>query len=96
MRAGEGLLTKTGSDRTSGEEILYCEGGEAVAQDSEALAQVVRHFAHRSCGSPIPVSVQGQVEWGSEQSELVTKLSNSGQSEHLPEHGISPSLRNQD
>jgi len=37
----------------SKDEILYCEGGEALAQG-----------AQRSCGCPLPGSVQGQVGWG--------------------------------
>jgi len=42
------------------EEILYCEGGEALAQ-----------VAQRSCGCPLPGSVQGQVRWGFEHPRLV-------------------------
>jgi len=38
------------------EEILHCEGGEALAQ-----------VAQRSCGCSLPGSVQGQVGWGFEQ-----------------------------
>jgi len=34
-------------------EILYCEGGEALAQ-----------VAQRRCDCPLPGSVPGQVEWG--------------------------------
>jgi len=49
------------------EEILYCEGGEALAQ-----------VAQRSCGCPLPGSVQGQVGWSSEQPGL---------GEGLPAHG---------
>ena len=42
------------------EEILHCEG-------SEALEQVSR----RSCSCPIPGSIQGEVGWGFEQAGLV-------------------------
>ena len=45
----------------------YAEGGEALAQ-----------VAQRSCGCPLPGSVQGQVGWGSEQPGLV---------EGVPAHG---------
>ena len=41
-------------------EVLPCEGGEALAQ-----------VAQRSCGCPIPGSVQGQVGRGLEQPGLV-------------------------
>ena len=51
----------------SEEEILPCEGGEALAQ-----------VAQRSCGCPIPGSVQGQVGRGLEQPGLV---------EGVPAHG---------
>ena len=45
----------------SEEEILPCEGGEALAQ-----------VAQRSCGCPwLPGSVQGQVGWGFGQPGLV-------------------------
>ena len=46
---------------------LYCEGGEALAQ-----------VAQRSCGCPLPGSVQGQVGWGLEHPGLV---------EGVPAHG---------
>ena len=42
------------------EEILYCEDGETLKQ-----------VAQRSCGCPLPVSVQGQVGWGFEQPGVV-------------------------
>ena len=42
------------------EEILPLEGGETLAQ-----------VAQRSCGCPLPGSVQGQVGWSSEQPGLV-------------------------
>ena len=42
------------------EEVLHCEGGEALAQG-----------AQRGCGCPIPGSVQGRVGWGFEQPGLV-------------------------
>ena len=51
------------------EEILYCEGGEALEQ-----------VAQRSCGCPVPGSVQGQVGRGFEQPGLV---------EVVPAHGRS-------
>ena len=47
--------------------ILYCEGGEPLEQD-----------AQRNYGYPIPGSVQGQVQWSSEQPDLV---------EGVPAHG---------
>jgi len=72
-QAREGLFTRAWSDRTRGnvfklkegrcrhkKEILYSEGGEALAQP-----------AQRSCGCPLPARVQGQVGWGSEQPCLV-------------------------
>ena len=49
------------------EEILPCEGGETLAQ-----------VAERSCGCPLPGSVQGQVGRGFEQPGLV---------EGVPAHG---------
>jgi len=49
------------------EETSYYEGGEALAQ-----------VAQRSCGWPLPGSVQGQVGWGFEWSGLV---------ESVPAHG---------
>ena len=42
------------------EEILYSESGEALEQ-----------VAQRSCGCPIPGSVQEQVGWGFEQPGLL-------------------------
>jgi len=41
-------------------EILYYESGEGLDQ-----------VAQRSCGCPLPGSVQGQVGWGFEQPGLV-------------------------
>jgi len=76
---GEGLFTRVCSDRTRGngcklkegrfrlEEILHHEGGETLEQ-----------VAQRSCGCPLPGSVQGQVGWSSEQPGLV---------EGVPAHG---------
>ena len=49
------------------EEIFHHEGGESLAQ-----------VAQRSCGCPLPGSVQGQVGWSSEQRGLV---------EDVPAHG---------
>ncbi|CAM9222639.1 unnamed protein product, partial [Bubo scandiacus] len=49
------------------EEILSCEGGETLAQ-----------VAQRSCGCPLPGSVQGQVGRGFDQCDLV---------EGVPAHG---------
>jgi len=76
----EGLFTRVCSDRTKGndsklkegrfrlkEDILYSEGCEALEQ-----------VAQRSCGYPLPGSVQGQVGWGFEQPGLV---------EDVPAHG---------
>ena len=42
------------------EEVLHCEGGEALEQ-----------VAERGCGCPLPGSVEGQVGWGFEQPSLV-------------------------
>ena len=42
------------------EEVLCCEGGEALEQ-----------VAQRSCGCPLPGIVQGQAGWGFEQPDLV-------------------------
>jgi len=77
---GEGLFARVCSGRTRGngcqlkegrfrywEEILPHEGGETLAQ-----------VAQRSCGCPLPGSVQGQVGWSSEQPGLV---------EDVPAHG---------
>jgi len=47
---------------------------QRVYEGGEALAQV----AQRSCGCPLPGSVQGQVGWGSEQPGL---------GEDVPAHG---------
>jgi len=40
--------------------MFYNEGGEALAQ-----------VAQRSCGCPLPGNIQGQVEWGFAQCDLV-------------------------
>ena len=48
-------------------QVLPCEGAAALAQG-----------AQRSCGCPIPGSVQGHVGWGLEQPALV---------EDVPAHG---------
>ena len=75
-KAGEGFFVRVCSVRTRGngfkldvdlgqiqtryqEEILYCEGGETLEQ-----------VAQRGCGRPLPGSIQGQAEWGSDQSGL--------------------------
>ena len=42
------------------EEVLHCEGGETLEQ-----------VAQRSCGCPLPGSVQGHVGWGFKQPDLV-------------------------
>jgi len=78
--AGEGLFTRACSDSTRGngfrlkegrfrykKEFLYSEGGETLAQ-----------VAQRSCGCPLPGSVQGQVGRSCEQPGLV---------EDVPAHG---------
>ena len=41
------------------EEILYCEGGEALEQ-----------VAQRGCECPLPGKIQGQAGWGFEQPGL--------------------------
>lgn len=58
---------KKGRFRLDKEEILSCEGGETLAQ-----------VAQKSCGCPLPGSVQGQAGWGFEQPSLV---------EGVPAHG---------
>jgi len=45
------------------EEILHHEGGEALAQ-----------VAQRSCGCPLPGSVQSHTGWGFEQPGLVDRV----------------------
>ena len=47
--------------------FLYCDGGEALEQ-----------VAQRSCGCPLPGSVQGQVGWGFGELDVV---------EGVPGHG---------
>ena len=39
--------------------MLYCKGGETLEQD-----------AQKSCGCPLPDSIQGQAGWGCEQPDL--------------------------
>ena len=57
------------------EEVLPCEGGEALAQ-----------VAQRSCGCPIPGSVQGQVgHRGLEQAVLVEGVPARGRGLELDE-----------
>jgi len=51
----------------TGNKFCYCDGGEALAQ-----------VAHRSCGCPLPGSVQGQVGRGFERPALM---------EGVPAHG---------
>jgi len=56
---GNGFKLKEGRFRLK-KETVYCEGGEALAQ-----------VAQRSCGCPLPGSVQGQAGRGFEQPGLV-------------------------
>jgi len=56
---GNGFKLKEGGFRLD-KEILYSEGGKALAQ-----------VAQRSCGCPLPGSVQGQVGQGVEHPGLV-------------------------
>ena len=55
-----GQVFKLKDDRLDVKQILYYEGGEALAQ-----------AAQRSCGCLLPGSVQGQAGWGFEQPGLV-------------------------
>jgi len=48
-------------------EIFYCEGGEALEQ-----------VAKRSCGCPLPGSVQSKVGWGCEKPGLVEGVPSRG------------------
>lgn len=57
---GEWLQTRrTGLDEILGK-IIYCEGGETLEES-----------AQKSSRCPIPVNVEGQVGWGSDQCGLV-------------------------
>ncbi|PKU48080.1 hypothetical protein llap_1637 [Limosa lapponica baueri] len=63
MMKSNGFKLKEGKFRLDiryWEEILYCEGGEALEQ-----------VAQRSHGCPFPGCVQGQVGWGFEQPGLL-------------------------
>jgi len=62
-----GFKLKEGKFRLDIRKKLHYEGGEALAQ-----------VAQRSCGCPLPGSVQGQVGWGFEQPGVV---------EDVPAHG---------
>jgi len=65
---GDGSKLKEGRFRLDvRKKFFYYEGGEALA-----------HIAQRSCGCPLPGSVQGQSGWGFEQPALV---------EGVPAHG---------
>jgi len=56
-------------------ETLYSEGGEALAQVTQ-----------RSCGCPLPVSVQGQAGRGFEQPGLVEGVPAHGRGVELDDH----------
>ena len=61
------------------EEILYCEGGEALTQ-----------VAQESGGCPLPGSVQGQAGRGFEQSGLVEGVPASGRGGGILEGPLQP------
>jgi len=59
------------------EKSLLC-GTEILVSKTGFPLRTLEHVAQRSCGSPLPGSVQGQVGWSSEQPGLV---------EGVPAHG---------